>query len=149
MNAHQLLVLAFGLLTAAADDASNKAKAKDLAAFQGEWRVRWVERDGEKIDIGEDAVYKIKGNKWLQGGREISAIEIDPSCTPKLLTLTRLVDDAKKGFKMEGIYKIDGDRMVWCYYTGEGVKNRPQEFRAPPGWDGTVCHMTRVKRAKE
>jgi hypothetical protein len=50
---------------------------------------------------------------------------------------------------MEGIYKIEGDTMVWCCYTGEGVKQRPQEFRAPRGWDGTVYHMTRVKRAKE
>ena len=149
MNAQLLPALALGLLMVAADDAAEKAKAKDLAAFQGEWRVTWIERDGEKIELDDDAVYAIKGNKWLKGGREISSIEIDPSCTPKLLNLTRLVDDAKKGFKMEGIYKIDGDTMVWCYYTGEGIKNRPQRFRAPKGWDGTVSHMTRVKRAKD
>jgi hypothetical protein len=45
--------LVFGLLTAGADDASENAKAKDLAAFQGKWRVHWVERDGEKIEMGE------------------------------------------------------------------------------------------------
>jgi uncharacterized protein (TIGR03067 family) len=149
MNAQWLLVLALGPLLAAADDTSAKAKAKDLAAFQGEWRVAWVERDGEKIELGEDAVYTIKGSRWLKGGQEISAIAIDPGYTPKLLDLTRLVGDARKGFKMEGIYKIEGDTMVWCCYTGEGVKQRPQEFRAPRGWDGTVYHMTRVKRAQE
>lgn len=149
MNVQLLLVLTLGPLAAAADDATEKAKAKELAAFQGEWRVDWIERDGAKMELGEDAVYTIKGNKWLKGDREISAIEIDPSLTPKLLDLTRLVNDAKKGFKMEGIYKIDGDTMVWCYYTGEGVKERPLEFRAPQGWDGTVCHMTRVKRPQE
>jgi len=149
MNPRWLLVLALGPLTAAADDALEKAKAKDLAAFQGEWRVRWVERDGEKIELDADAVYTIKGNKWLQGDREISSIEIDPSYNPKLLDLTRLIGDEKKGFKMEGIYKIEGDTMVWCCYTGEGSKQRPQEFRAEPGWDGTVYHMTRVKRAKD
>src|SRR5262245_55748951 len=98
MNAQWLLVLALGPLAAAADDALEKAKAKDLAAFQGEWRVRWVERDGEKIELDDDAVYAIKGNTWLRGNREICSIEIDPSCTPKLLDLTRLIDDAKKGF---------------------------------------------------
>ena len=149
MRPQQLLVLALGLLTVTADDASEAAKAKDLAAFQGEWRVSWVERDGEKIELGEDAVYTIKGNKWLRDGREISSIEIDPSYTPKLLDLTRLIDDAKKGFKMEGIYKIEGDTMQWCCYTGEGVKERPHEFRAPRGWDGTLYHMTRVKRAQD
>jgi uncharacterized protein (TIGR03067 family) len=146
MYAKPLLVLALGLLTVAADDALDKAKAKDLAAFQGQWRVRWIERDGEKIEMDEDAVYTIKGNKWLRGDREISSIEIDPGYTPRLLDLTRLVDDGKKGFKMEGIYKIDGDTMVWCCYTGEGVKQRPQEFKAQRGWDGTVYHMTRVQR---
>src|SRR5262245_41488908 len=57
--------------------------------------------------------------------------------------------DARKGFKMEGIYKSDGDVMAWCCFTGEAVKERPQEFRAPQGWDGTLYHMTRVKRANE
>jgi uncharacterized protein (TIGR03067 family) len=145
MNAQLLLALALGLLTLAADD-SEKARAKDLATFQGEWRVTWIERDGEKIEQDEDAVYTIKGNKWLRGDREISSIEIDPSFMPKLLNLTRLIDDARKGFKMEAIYKIDGDTMEWCCYTGEGAKQRPQEFRAPQGWDGTLYHMTRVKR---
>jgi uncharacterized protein (TIGR03067 family) len=148
MNARWLLVLALGPLTAA-DDALEKAKAKDLAAFQGEWRVGWVERDGEKIELGPDAVYTIKGNKWLLGGREISSIEIDPGTNPRLIDLTRLINDGKKGFKMEGIYKIKGDTMVWCCFTGEGVKQRPREFRAERGWDGTVYHMTRVKRAKD
>jgi uncharacterized protein (TIGR03067 family) len=149
MNAQLFLALALGLLTLTADDDSEKAKSKDLAAFQGEWRVTWIERDGEKIEQDANAVYTIKGNKWLRGDREISSIEIDPSYTPKLLDLTRLIDDARKGFKMEGIYKIDGDTMEWCCYTGEGTKQRPQEFRAPQGWDGTLYHMTRVKPGKE
>jgi uncharacterized protein (TIGR03067 family) len=149
MNRRLLVTSAVCLLAVAADDAAERAKAKELAAFQGEWRVNWIERDGEKIELDEDAVYTIKGNKWLRGGREISSIEIDPGFNPKLLDLTRLIDDARKGFKMEGIYKVDGDTMEWCCYTGEGVKERPQEFRAPRGWDGTVYHMTRVKRAKE
>jgi uncharacterized protein (TIGR03067 family) len=141
--------LALGPLTAAADDVAAKAKAKELAAFQGEWRVDWVERDGEKIEMGEDAVYTIKGNKWLKGDREISSIEIDPSCMPKALDLTRLIDDAKKGLKMEGIYKLDGDTMEWCCYTGEGAKERPQTFQAPQGWDGTLYHMTRIRPEKK
>jgi uncharacterized protein (TIGR03067 family) len=149
MSAQILLALALGPLAVAADDASEKAKAKQLAAFQGKWRVDWIERDGEKVEMGEDAVYTIKGNKWLKGDREISSIKIDPSFMPKLLDLTRLVDDAKKGFKMEGIYKLDGDTMVWCCYTGEGTKERPTEFRAPKGWDGTLYHMIRLRPEKK
>jgi uncharacterized protein (TIGR03067 family) len=149
MHARWLFVLLLCPLTAAADDTSDKAKQKDFAAFQGDWRVVAVERDGEKIELDDEAVFTIKGNKWLRGEQEISSIEIDPSFMPKLLNLTRLLDDARKGFKMEGIYKIDGDTMVWCCYTGEGTKQRPQEFRAPQGWDGTVYHMTRVQRDKK
>jgi uncharacterized protein (TIGR03067 family) len=149
MNARWLLVLALSPLMAAADDTVEMAKRKDLAAFQGQWLVRSVERDGETIELGEEAIYTIKGNKWLFGDREISSIEIDPSCSPKLLDLTRLIDDARRGFTMEGIYKIERDTMVWCCYTGEGAKQRPQEFRAERGWDGTVYHMTRVKPPKD
>jgi uncharacterized protein (TIGR03067 family) len=149
MSALWLLVLTLAPLTTAADDASAKAKAKDLAAFQGQWRVLWIEQDGEKTELGPEAVYTIKGNKWCVGDREISSIEIDPSFSPKLLDLTRLIADQRKGFKMEGIYKIDGDTMVWCCYTGEGTKQRPQEFRAPQGWDGALYHMTRLKPAQD
>jgi uncharacterized protein (TIGR03067 family) len=149
MNARLLLAVALGPLTVAADDGAEKAKARDLAALQGEWRVEWIERDGERVELDEDAVYTIKGDKWLKGDREISRIEIDPGFTPKLLDLTRLIDDGRKGVKMEGIYQVDGDTMEWCCYTGEGTKERPQEFRAPKGWDGTVYHMTRAKRPKD
>jgi len=148
MRSHWLLALTVGLLTAAADT-PEQAKAKELAALQGDWRVDWVERDGERVELDADAVYTIKGDKWLKGDREISAIAIDPGYTPKLLDLTRLVDDARKGVKMEGIYKIDGDTMVWCCHTGEGTKERPEEFRAPRGWDGVVYHLTRVKTSKK
>jgi uncharacterized protein (TIGR03067 family) len=148
MSPQLLLALALGL-GAAADGAPGKAKAKDLAAFQGEWRIDWVERDGEKTELGEDAVYTIKGNKWLKGDQEITSIEIDPGFMPKLLDLTRVVADAKKGTKMEGVYRIiDGDTMEWCCHTGEGTKQRPAEFRAPKGWDGTLYHMTRVRPDK-
>jgi uncharacterized protein (TIGR03067 family) len=148
MNASWQLVLALGLFSAAADDAAAKAKAQDLAAMQGQWRIRWIERDGEKTELDEEAVYTIRGNKWLRGGKAISAIALDPGCTPRLLDLTRLIDDARKGFIMEGIYKIEGDTMLWCVYTGEGTKLRPQRFRAPQGWDGTLYHLTRVKGSK-
>jgi uncharacterized protein (TIGR03067 family) len=149
MSSQLLLTLVLALVRLAADNASDEARAKDLAAFQGEWRVGWIERDGEKTELGEDAVYTIKGSKWLKGGREISSIAIDPTYTPRLLDLTRLIDDARKGVKMEGIYKIDGDTMEWCCYTGDGTKQRPTEFRAPKGWDGTLYHMTRVRPEKK
>jgi uncharacterized protein (TIGR03067 family) len=145
MSSHLLFGLALGLFMVA-DDAPDRAK--DLAAFQGEWRIDWIERDGEKTELDEDAVYTIKGNKWLKGDRKISSIAVDPGFMPKLLDLTRLVDDERKGTKMEGIYKIDGDTMEWCCYTGDGTKQRPTEFRAPKGWDGTLYHMTRVRMDK-
>ena len=148
MTSQLLLVLALGLATLASGDASDKAKAKALAAFQGNWRINWIERDGEKTELDEDAVYTIKGNKWLKGDREINSFEVDPGFMPKLLDLTRLVDDVRKGSKMEGIYKIDGDTMEWCCYTGDGTKQRPAEFRAPKGWDGTLYHMTRLRGDK-
>ena len=142
-----LLLTALGLSMAAAITSSDEADVKVLASFQGDWRIDWIEQDGERIDLDDDAVYTIKNNVWLRGDRAISSIAIDAAYSPGLLDLTRLIDDARKGFKMEGIYKIDGDTMIWCCYTGEAAKSRPQEFRAPRGWDGTVYHMRRLKTA--
>jgi hypothetical protein len=36
--------------------------------------------------------------------------------------------------------------MVWCWYTGEGVKKRPLEFRAERDSERIVYGFTRVKR---
>ena len=60
MSSHLLLALAVGLF-AEADDASSKAKAKDLAAIQGVWQINWIERDGEKTELDEDGSTRSRG----------------------------------------------------------------------------------------
>src|SRR5262245_66562272 len=89
MRSHWLLALTVGLLTAAADT-PEQAKAKELAALQGDWRVDWVERDGERGELDADAVYTIKGEKWLKGEREVRAIAQDPGSTAELLERHRV-----------------------------------------------------------
>lgn len=115
--------------------------------MQGEWRLAWFERDGVKteVEFADQMTYTIKGNKWLNKGIEIFYLEIDAECDPKILDLTLLVGK-NKGHKAEGIYKIDGDTMVWCWYDREGVKERPLEFSAKRGSSRIVLGYSRMKR---
>ncbi len=145
MNVRWLLLLALGPL-ATTGGAGKNSKDKDLAAMQGDWALAWLERRGEKIPIERPAILTIRGKKYLYGKRELLSLKIDPGFSPKLIDLTILApEDEAKGTTLEGIYKIEGDTMVWCFYAGEGVKQRPLEFRTAPG-SGLIIHG--FKRAK-
>ena len=144
MNARWLLALALCPLAALAGEKGDVSKKKDLGAFQGQWKVQWVEREGEKIALDREVIYTIRGSKWLYQDRELCSLGLDPRCNPKLLNLTSLDGDSK-GVTTEGIYKIENDLLTWCWYVEGGVKKRPTEFRAAPGSNCLVYSFIRVK----
>jgi RNA polymerase sigma factor (sigma-70 family) len=139
---------------------------KALAALQGDWQLQWFEQEGEKwtYKLGADGwalqrfenegakgspkrTYTIRGNKLYEGNDEKALLKVDPTCTPKLLDIT-FTDpaDLTKGRAAEGIYKIEGDSMLWCYSMDfEGVKQRPGVFRAAKGSKFLVSSFTRLE----
>jgi len=126
------------------------AVKKDIQVLQGEWKVQWLEQDGKKVEVRE-RVCVFRGNKceWQYIGdgakaTEKASFEIDPTCTPKIIDYLGPLT-APKGSKREGIYKIDGDTMIWCMNVGEGVKNRPLEFEAKSGSNRVVIWFARIK----
>jgi uncharacterized protein (TIGR03067 family) len=116
---------------------------KELDAFQGEWKVEWIELGGKRIEWRK-SILAFRGKqrltrqdeeiKYKDGG----TLEIDPRCSPK--TIDFINGDDRK----EGIYKIQGDTMLWCVYEGDG-KNRPLAFRTEPGSRTILIKLSRIK----
>jgi uncharacterized protein (TIGR03067 family) len=120
----------------------NLAK-KDLDAHQGQWKVVWVERNGVKTQVEATVVHTIRGNKWFIGELECCVIELDPTCDPKVIDYVNLLPEGK-GVRVEGIYRIDGDSLVWCWEGTDGVPSRPVEFRTERGTSRMMYGFVRV-----
>src|SRR5262249_60823534 len=96
------------LIVAALGNGVSDAVQKELAAFEGRWKVQWIEQDGKKPEIDERLCI-IRGAKcqWFKAGAdakgEEATLTIDPTCTPKIIDYTA---PAVNGTKKEGIYKI-------------------------------------------
>jgi uncharacterized protein (TIGR03067 family) len=144
--------LCLGLVVAMLGFSPSDAVKKELDIIQGQWTVKWIEQDGKKFELDE-RVCVFRGNKctWHKGAPQESkgeqaTFEIDPTCAPKIIDYTA---PAVNGTKKEGIYKIEGDTMVWCLYEGEGAKNRPSEFKTTPGSDCVMIWFTRSKTTEK
>jgi uncharacterized protein (TIGR03067 family) len=144
--------LFLGLMVTVLGDSSSDAVKKDIAAFQGQWKVRWLEQDGKKLEMPERVcIFRGTKCKWFKSAEakkgQAASFKIDPTCTPKIIDYTSSAQDPRES-KREGIYKIDGDTMIWCLDVGEGVRNRPLEFKTKPGSNRLIIWFTRIK-AKE
>jgi uncharacterized protein (TIGR03067 family) len=114
----------------AGDDAKKEAVQKELKRLEGTWSCRWLGRNGKKFEA-DGGLLTIKGGRWYAGDKAVASYTIDPTTSPKLLDVTDLLEE--KGLMAEGIYRLDGDRLVICLYAGGGVRQRPLEFATEPG----------------
>ena len=145
MNPFSLFLLSLFVFLVHAQ--TTDATRKEFEALQGQWTLEWGERNGEKVTFPARAIFTIKGNKYCFGDKEMIVLKIDPTCQPKLLDLTFVdPDDLAKGQTAEGIYRLDGDSMVWCWYTGEGVKQRPLDFKTERGSELVIYGFKRFTK---
>src|SRR5947209_9748874 len=121
-----------------------EAAKRDLQLLQGAWRVEAVETNGEKtpaadlkertLFIGADAFLVKDGKSILQAAK----LRLDPTKTPPSVNAT-ILQGAKKGDVMLGIYELKGDTLRVC--LDMDGQNRPKEFRteAKSGLTLVVC----------
>lgn len=76
-----LNLLILGLVLARVGQAASVPEKKDLDAFQGQWKVLWVEGEGQKIER-RTAIFTLRGKKLLIDDHEDASLEIDPTCSP-------------------------------------------------------------------
>src|SRR2546423_1602782 len=135
------LVLAAGLMAAAAagdDKPKDDAVKKELAKFEGEWHALKIVNDGNDAVPEEDLKdlrLTIKGNqRVLKVGDEVKAestFELDPSKTPKEITVTVSSEGPLKGKKLAGIYEVTDDTHTIVLNLKGG--DRPKKLESTKG----------------
>ena len=146
MRLHALLVLAVGLLLAAAAPKEEAVK-KEMAKFQGTWKFASMEVEGKKKpdkDINKYTVV-LKGNQWTVSEGDKTAAQatfrLDPAKKPKTIDLTQTLPD--KGRLIRGIYSLEGDKLTFCD-RGADKGDRPTEFATRPDSGLVLVVLKRV-----
>jgi uncharacterized protein (TIGR03067 family) len=140
------LMLTIGLLPRFGDV---EAAKKDLARFEGVWKISIVEVEGVKrpdasfaahrVIIGNDGTFVVVQGPKLTRGK----IKLDPTRTPKHYEQT-ITHGPAKGRVFSCIYEIDGDSYKVCGSFRGGPL--PAVFESKPG-SGLILQV--LARTKE
>lgn len=123
--------------------------AADATALQGTWRgSRFSEGKGDDPSKGVALQLTFKENHInglrLPEDKPLGEGEIKVSADGKCLDAT----GASGRFKdklFPGIFKIEGDTLLWCVTTTGNAEDRPKDFVAEPG---KKSYLIIVKRQK-
>ena len=115
---------------------------KELQQLQGKWVLSQGEKNGTKVEKQEqdNLVLEIREHKWIFTGQEKATITAIDS---KIIDL-KSCEQGRVGRVDEGIYKLEGDRLTFCVYQGDG-KKRPTEFTSTDD-DTVLVVFERLKR---
>jgi uncharacterized protein (TIGR03067 family) len=141
-------VLAVGLVLNAAA-AQDESVEKELAKFQGTWKVLKYEAADKQPppdDLREKTRFVFKGDKLritVDGkADDETTIIIEPKKKPRAITMVG-TRGRNKGKLAPGIYEFDGDTLRICA-AAPGQK-RPEEFKSVSGSKTAVLTLQREK----
>jgi uncharacterized protein (TIGR03067 family) len=132
----------------------NKAAAKDLAkAVQGKWQVTGIERGGaagKGAKVPYQMTVTIDGEKLARTlklkDKELKAVAstfvLDTTKSPAWFEVKSELGKVSR-VTMKGVVKVDGDRMIWTYTTGNG--ERPKKIDGELGEREFRYTLKRVK----
>jgi uncharacterized protein (TIGR03067 family) len=151
------LVVAVGLGAAAAEPPADPI-AEELKALQGTWSLvecEWMGKRQDRKAIEEEGgkkaatyVLRVEGEKvtWRHGdyvaelkpikGRPETAgtYRLDPRAKPKAFDACLPSDRFPLGsdWRVEGIYRLQGDRLEMCVSPTPDTEGRPKDFKPLP-----------------
>ena len=145
-----LLAVAVVVLLGASD--KKDPVKEELKKLQGDWKATKVTYNGEALsdDATGKITMKLKGdtaqvgaNKSIKGEYTKVQFKIDPSVTPKSMDVT-IIAGGQKGATMEGIYKLEKDRLTICAKV-LGM-DRPTKFESPAGESIVLIVLEKQKK---
>src|SRR5262249_30131521 len=136
-----LVLFAFG-----SPSCPDQAKKQGLE-LDGTWQAIKAASQGEVVLVNDMRVtFKDAKVIWRSGDniyRE-DVFKLDPTKSPKTIDFTTTSEGSFKGNTLEGIYRLDGDRLTICTPSFPGVRERPTEFKARTGSRTTFVLLQRV-----
>lgn len=128
-----------------------EAAKKELKQLEGKWRVvKGANSTGEMdLDPKESEFFMVfKGGDVTFEFREkketIRITAIDPSTDPKCIDLLEK-REGRPDRTLEGVFKIDGDKLLLALSFPKDVKQRPVSFDKPTDARTLVYTLKRVK----
>ena len=125
------------------------ARADDLKAMEGTWKVEKAEAEGKPVESEEmkALVVKIAGDRYevtTKDGMDAGTVKVDETQKPKTMDATDTEGD-DVGKVIKAIYELSGDTLRVCYaLDGSG---RPTEFATKEGSPWLLVTYTREKKA--
>jgi uncharacterized protein (TIGR03067 family) len=138
------------LVLLGADEKKPEVKG-DLKKLQGAWQATSLNYNGE--DVATDGKGKIKlafkgDTASVQAGKRVTddyakiQIKLDSATKPACIDIS-ISAGAQKGATLEGIYKLEKDRLTLCVKV-LGME-RPTRFESPSGESIALIVFERIK----
>jgi uncharacterized protein (TIGR03067 family) len=121
-----------------------------LRSLEGTWVFRTLEVDSAKMPtaaLGESRLL-IDGDRFRMDSPDAKyegIFDIDIERTPHTIDID-FVDGPEAGNRSEGIFELDGDRLVIC--LGFAGESRPKTFKTTRGSGHALEHLTRADHAR-
>ncbi len=130
----RLLVFA-ALLTPLALVLPPAARADDLKAMEGTWKVESAEAGGQPVESDDlkNLEVRIKGDQYnvnTKDGPNIGTLKLDETQKPRTMDATR-TEGFEAGKVVQAIYTLEGDTLRVCYALDGG--ERPTELATKEG----------------
>jgi uncharacterized protein (TIGR03067 family) len=126
------------------------ARADDLKALAGIWKVETMEIGGKPVESEEmkALVVKIEGDRYevtTKDGMDAGTVKVDETQKPKTMDATDTEGD-DVGKVIRAIYELMGDKLRVCYALDGSA--RPTEFATREGSPWLLVTYQREKQAK-
>jgi len=140
---NEIVILVF--LIAPSDDAAVRKEAKSL---EGNWKIVAAEKNGMKLSEEKQPVQAIvfaqmdsSAQKKPNGSMYVT-VKLDPSKSPKAIMASEANGEGKKGLRLAGVYKLDGETLKLCLADPE---NAPTELKSEGKPKTVLLELKRVE----